>query len=363
MKFKSLCRLLTIGTVWAALAGAAPPTPYLRLVGDARLPADALRAAIDPLFAPGVGETRALLVLHDGKILAERYGAGFGPESRQLSWSLAKTVTGLLVGIMVGDGRLTLDDPAPVAAWRQAGDPRGGITLRHLLQMRSGLQHVEDEGPRERTDTLRLLVGPGAADQYGYAVAKPLAYPPGSRFNYSSADSAILCGLMTDLLTASRDPQVRRDAMAQFVQARLAGPLGLTSLFGEYDARGTLLGGGMVHMSARDFAKVGELLRQGGRIGERRILPARWVKTMTAPSPANPAYGAQLWLNRPGPVSDLLPGEAPADLFGAVGYRGQFVIVAPSQKLTIVRLGVTGADEMEALRHALARLVQAVPAG
>lgn len=370
MKIKRLSSRSTLGVfvgaaAMLALAGygwsrdAGPPAGYA-LLTDEGAP---LKAAIDPLFDPGaqphLGETRALIVLRDGKIIAERYAPGFGPDSRMLTWSVAKTVTALLVGIMVGDGRLALDDPAPVAAWRQPGDPRAAITLRELMQMRSGLSHVELGEPREKADSLRMLVGDGAPDQAGFAEGKPLVQPPGAHFTYSSATSMILSSIVTNGLTPSRDPQARRDAMAQFIKARLAGPVGLSSLVAEYDESGTMLGGAMVHMTARDYARIGELLRNHGRVGELQVVPERWIDFMTSPSPANPAYGGQLWLNRAGPQTELFPGEAPTSIFGAVGYRGQFVIVSPDKRLVIVRLGVTNEEDMRALRHALARLVQA----
>jgi len=373
MKIKSLSLALAGGAALLVLGGhalsrdeASGAADYALLRHDAAIGPEALRAAIDPLFdnaaTPAIGETRALLVLHDGKLIAERYAPGFGPQTRMLSWSLAKTVTGLLVGIMVGDGRLALDDPAPVAAWRQPGDPRAAITLRHLMQMRAGLAHVELGQPREKADALRMLVGSGAADQAGYAQAKPLVHTPGARFNYSSATSTILSAIVTDLLTPSRDPAVRREAMAQFMKARLIDPVGLTSLFAEYDAAGTMLGGTMLHMTARDYAKIGELLRNRGRAGGVQLVPERWIAFMTSSSPANPAYGGQLWLNRVGRPNDLFPGEAPASLFGAVGYGGQYILVSPEQRLTIVRLGLTSEADVPALRHALARLVRAIPA-
>jgi CubicO group peptidase (beta-lactamase class C family) len=165
---------------------------------------------------------------------------------------------------------------------------------------------------------------------------------------------------VTDLLTPVKDPEARHDAMASFIEARLKGPLGLESLFTEYDESGTMLGGAMLHMTARDYGKIGELLRNHGRVRDRQIVPERWIDFMTSPSPANNAYGGQLWLNREGRANELFPGEARSDIFAAVGYRGQFVIVAPSQRLTIVRLGNTNEPNMAALRHSLAVLVRSL---
>ncbi len=372
MKIKRLSLALAgAALAAAALAGhalsqdAAPAAGFTALPGDSAISPERLKAATDPFFdpeaEPAIGETRALLVMRGGKLIAERYALGFGPDSRFLSWSVAKTVTGLLVGIMAGDGRLALDDPAPIAAWRQPGDPRGAITLRQLMQMRAGLDHVELGQPREQADGLRMLVGPGAQDQAGYALAKPLVHAPGSRFTYSSGNSTILSAMVADLLTPSRHPQVRRDAMARFIAARLTGPAGMKSLVADYDAAGTMLGGMMMHMTARDYAKIGELLRNRGLVGDRRVVAERWIDFMTRPSPANPAYGGQIWLNRGGGPTELFPGEARPGIYGAVGYRGQYVLVAPEQRLTIVRLGLTDEEDMPALRSAMAALIRAMP--
>jgi CubicO group peptidase (beta-lactamase class C family) len=372
MKIKSLqlvlagiaVMLLICGYRWSRDDQDAVPS-YAVPTQRSALSHTSLQEAVGRFFndnlTPSIGETRALLILRDGKIVAERYATGFGPKSRMLSWSVAKSVTGLLVGIMVGDGRLALDEPAPVAAWQQPGDPRSRITLRHIMQMRSGLAHIEQGEEREKADTLRMLVGSGAPDQAGYAAAKPLRHQPGSFFNYSTASSTLLAGIVTDRLTGSRHPEARRQAMARFMAARLSAPLGLSSLVAEYDASGTMLGGAMMHMTARDYAKIGELLRNRGRADGRQIVPETWVDFMINPSPANPAYGGQVWLNRAGQQSDLFPGLASSRIYGAVGYRGQFVIVSPEQRLTVVRLGVTNERDLTALRHELARLIQALP--
>lgn len=374
MKIKKLCRwgfVLATGFMLASASASQEraASRYAVLKPVPGVSADAVREAIDPLFdsEAGLGETRALLVLRRGEVIAERYAPGYGPESRFLSWSVAKTVTGLLAGIMVSDGRLALDDPAPVAAWHQPGDPRAAITLRELMQMRSGLQNQEVWQPAARTDALDMLVGEGARDQAAFAAAKPLVHSPGQQFAYSSASSMILAGIMTDQLTNSRDPQARRDAMARFIAARLSGPLGLTSLAPEYDESGTLLGAAMMHMSARDYARIGEFIRRrgqvGGQVSGRQLVPEAWFRVMTAPSPANPAYGAQIWLNRPSAQSVLFPGEALPTLMGAVGHRGQYVLISPEQGLVVVRLGVTRDEEIGALRGAMARLVRRFPVG
>lgn len=371
MKIKMLCRWLGVLGVSAMLASASasqnvPASRYVTLTDSAGVSSLALREAIDPLFdadaEPAIGETRAVLVMRGGEVIAERYAPGYGPHSRLLSWSLAKTVTGLLTGILVSDGRLALDDPAPVAAWHQTGDPRGAITLRELLQMRSGLQNREAWATSQRSDMVDMLVGEGARDQAAFAAAKPLVHRPGETFAYSTPTSMILSGIITDQIAGgSRDPRVRHEAMARFLKARFTGPLGLTGFTPEYDESGTINGAAMMHMTARDYAKVGELIRLRGRANGQVILSDRWFDFMLAPSPANDAYAGHIWLNRAGSEDALFPGRALPGLIGAVGMRGQFVLVSPQQGLTIVRLGNSRDEDMPALRDALARLVRRFP--
>jgi CubicO group peptidase (beta-lactamase class C family) len=353
----------TIGII--AHPGASTPVERYTLMPDSAVSGEALRGAIDPIFADSdMGETRALLVLHNGRMVAERYAPGYGPDTKLLSWSVGKTVTAVLVGLMVSDGRLALDSPAPVPAWAQTGDPRGAITLRELLSMSSGLAHVEASDPIARTDTARMLFTDGAQDMAAFAEGKPLADPPGSTFTYSTATTTILSDIMTRMLTDSSDPEIRRAAMMRFVDGRLKEPVGLPSLTPEFDARGTMIGGSIMHMTPRDYATLGEFLRNRGRSKNgQQILSARWIDFMRTPSPRNPAYGGHVWLNREGKGDALFPGKAPASLFGCVGHNGQYILVSPGQGLTVVRLGISTDEQRVPLRDALARLVRLFPQG
>ncbi|MGE4322419.1 MAG: serine hydrolase domain-containing protein [Sphingobium sp.] len=324
----------------------------------------ALRAAIDALFDDAmVGQTRALLVLRDGRPAIERYGPGFGPDSRLMSWSIARSVTAVLAGMMVADGRLALDTPAPVPAWSQPGDPRGRITVRQLLQMTSGIDHAETAVPRAARDSMRMLFTDGASDMAAFAESKPLASPPGSVFAYSPSATMILSDMMTRQLTDSDDPAARRRAMQGFIDGRLKIPARLSSLTPEYDAAGTVIGGDFLHMTARDHARFGEILRLRGRTeAGHRIVPAQWIDFMRAPSPRNPAYGAHLWLNHASGSNALIPAPAPEQLFGGVGRNGQYLLISPGQRLTIVRLGMSPEPEQrDALKAGLARLIALFP--
>jgi len=362
--------LLAVPALLGCSGGAADVDPPLSkaalaaVSATADVPRQRLAREIDRLFGDeAAGETRALLVLHSGKVIAERYGEGYSRRTRFLGWSISKTVTAALVGLTVSDGRLRLDDPVPVPTWQRPGDARGEITLRELLQMRSGLRHTEQGDPIYNSDEVRLLFGDGRDDMAAHAEAEPLEAEPGTRFEYSSATSVILADLVARALTASSDPTIRRAAVAEYLRTRLLDPLGMKSTVPEFDAAGTLIGSSMIHATARDWGKFGEFLRTGGAVRGAQIVPRGWIEFMTAPSPANPAYGAQLWLNRhpKDGTSPLFPGKAPTSLVGCIGHFGQYILVSPSQGLTLVRLGRTENEDRTALRDHLSRIVALFP--
>ena len=161
-------------------------------------------------------------------------------------------------------------------------------------------------------------------------------------------------------LTEARDPQLRRQAVSEYLRTRLIEPIGMRSMVPEFDTAGTLIGGSMIHATARDWARFGEFLRNGGSVKGAQILPVEWIRFMTTPSPQNPGYGAQIWLNHPQPNGhdELFPGRAPASLFACIGHMGQYLLVSPSQHLTVLRLGKTTNDQRAALRGRLADIVQ-----
>ena len=344
-----------IAPVLLILSGctAAPPaeTPLsdaalAAVTDDAGAPKDQLARQIDDLFTmEGLGETRAVVVMANGKLAAERYGPGYDKDTRFISWSMAKTVTGVLIGMLIADGKLSLDAPAPVPLWQRPGDPRAEITLRHLLQMRSGLRHTEAGDPPYESSEVRMLFLDGRDDMARWASEQPLEAEPGDKFEYSSNTSVILADIAARALTDSDAPDARRQAVADYLQVRLFGPLGMTSMVPEFDASGTMIGGSLMHASARDWAKFGEFLRLKGRApsGEQ-LVPQRWIEAMVTPSPASPHYGFQTWLNRPIPGAEpgqhpLFPTRAPTSLFSLIGHMGQYVLVSPEQRVTLVRLG------------------------
>jgi CubicO group peptidase (beta-lactamase class C family) len=355
--------------------GAAPPaeTPLspeaLAAVTDnAGAPKDQLARALDDLFTqPGLGETRAVVVMADGKIAAERYAEGYDKDTRHISWSMAKTVTAVLIGMLVADGKLALDEPAPVPLWQRPGDPRAEITLRHLLQMRSGLRHTEAGDPPYESSEVRMLFLDGRDNMAKWAGEQPLEAEPGKQFEYSSNTSVILADIAARALTTIDKPEARRRAVADYLQLRLFAPLGMTSMVPEFDASGTLIGGSLMHATARDWAKLGEMLRLKGRApGGEQLVPSRWVEAMVTPSPASPHYGFQTWLNRPipgTPASEhpLFPDRAPESLFSLIGHMGQYVLVSPRQRVTLVRLGHSDSVERPPMLQQAADILELYP--
>ena len=343
-----------------------PPLTEAALAAVVKQPGvrrERLARAVDALFSQtGTAETRAVLVVHEGRIVAERYGPGYHENTRFVSWSMAKTVTGVMIGLLVADGRLRLDESVPIPAWQRPGDPRGEITLRQLLQMRSGLRHTEAGDPVYRSDEVRMLFLDGRDDMAAYAEAQPLEAEPGRKWEYSSATTVILADLVARSLTTSTDPAMRRRAVSEYLKTRLFEPLGMRSMVPEFDTAGTLIGGSLIHGYARDWAKFGEFLRAGGSVKGAQLVPRGWIEFMVKGNPRNPGYGAQIWLNHPQADDGSLqfPG-APSSTFSMNGHLGQYVVVSPSQSLTVVRLGRTDDGAHQPVRDAIARIIQLFP--
>ncbi|MFZ5664479.1 MAG: serine hydrolase domain-containing protein [Pseudomonadota bacterium] len=371
MKHRILLALAATGLLGATafglygIEGRAADSGETMIADVPGVPTAALNAEIDKLFNEDeFAETRALVIMRGGEIVAERYAPGYDRGTRFISWSMAKSVTAVLVGLMVADGRLALDAPAPVPDWQRPGDPRGAITLRHLLHMSSGLQHTEAGNPPYQSDEVRMLFLDGRDNMVRYAEGQPLEAEPGSKFEYSTNTTVILSDIITRQLTDSKDPDVRRRAMLEYMRGRLIEPLGMASMVPEFDASGTLIGGSIVQANARDWAKFGEFLRNKGSIAGNQFLTRGWVDFMLTSSPNDPAYGGHIWLNKPRPAGlkkVLYPDLLPGDVFAAQGHLGQFVIVSPSQKLTLVRLGKTQDDVLDPVKEQLGRILALFP--
>lgn len=320
----------------ALLAEIAPPS----VVPPPRGPLQqAIDAAFDEVDGQATRQTRAVVVVHHGRVIAERYGAGIEVDTPLLGYSATKSVVSALIGILVRDGRLDVATPAPVAAWSDEGDPRHAITTDHLLRMTSGLDLDESGSPLSPVAQMLYV----EHDMAAYAARAPLAAPPGTTWDYSSGSTLLLSGIVRDAVGGDAA------AVLRFVREELFEPLGMRSAVLELDATGTPLGSTYLFASARDWARFGLLYLQDGVVGGRRILPEGWVKYSVMPT-LDTGYGAGWWTNRVdgyipwSPVRWSIPG-APADTFCARGMLGQFVAVIPSRQLVIVRLAATHQDD------------------
>jgi CubicO group peptidase (beta-lactamase class C family) len=332
----------------------AEPDPRL----DRRLLAERSEALFRPTGRAGLPDTRALLVVQGGRIVLERYATGFTSETRFVSWSMAKSVTQALVGILVREGRLALDAPAPVPEWRSDGDPRGAITLDQLLHMTSGIANGDGAPVGASSLGLELLFGRGSLDSAAFAGSFPLAVSPGTHWDYSTSTSVLLAAIV------GRASGGGRESTARFIRRELFDPLGMRSAVPEFDLAGTFLGGSSVWATARDWARFGLLYLRDGRFEDRRILPEGWVDyTRTAARGADHAgYGAHFWLNRD-PVdhgAPQLPG-APESAFSASGANGQFVTIVPTLDLVAVRLGEAQGMTEDEVGKGLGALIQLFP--
>ena len=331
---------------------------------EAGAPKDQLARQIDDLFTKdGLGDTRALVVMYGGKIVAERYGQDYDKDTRFVGWSMAKTVTAVMIGMLVSDGRLRLDESVPEPRWNRPQEPRGEITLRQLLQMRSGLRHTEAGDPPYDSSEVRMLFMDGRDDMADWATAESLEAEPGAKFEYSSNTTVILADIAARVLTNSKDPETRRAIVDDYLQTRLFAPLAMESMVPEYDASGTLIGGSLMHANARDWARFGEFLRNKGSYRGSQLIPRKWIEFMTSPSPRAEFYGAQTWLNRDSGFDrdDKLQDRGPDTMFAAIGHMGQYILVSPDQRLTVVRLGHSNPEERKAMLQHLLDIVELYP--
>ena len=338
-----------------------PTEAWPETAPGAGVDAGRLAAAFESAFAAkgcgGVSDTRALVAVHHGAIVAERYAPGFGPQSRFQSWSMAKSITQALIGILVREGRLDVNAPVPVEAWRAPGDSRGALTFDDLLHMSSGLANG-DGGLGPDAFVARLLFGEGSRDVFAYAAGVPLIHPPGTFWDYSPATSMILAGVVGQTVGSGRE------GMLAFMRGKLFDPLGMRSAVPEFDAAGTFMGGAFVWANARDWARFGLLFLRDGVWDGARVLPAGWVDYVRTPAPApnNGVYGAQLWLNLEpkGQQFKPLPG-GPASAISVNGNGGQMVVIVPTHDLVVVRLGEMQASTWSSVTGEVAAMVAAIP--
>jgi len=298
-----------------------------------------LQKALDAAFAEPTEaspkKTRAIVVVYDGRLVAERYAAGFHKDMPILGWSMSKSVTNALVGIQVKNRLLNIQAPAPVPEWQKPDDPRREITLDQLLRMSDGLEFEESYLPPD--DTTRMLYqSHGFAE---YAAGQPLVAKPDTQWNYSSGSANLVARIVRQ--TAEQSYPHYYD----FIRNELFYKIGMHSAVMEPDSSGTFVGSSYTFATPRDWARFGLLYLQDGIWQGERILPPGWVKYSTTPTPQAPRgeYGALFWLNAGSPANpeDRRWPSAPRDAFAALGFQEQKVIVIPSKKLVLVRFGAT----------------------
>lgn len=300
-----------------------------------------LSQTLDEAFSePGLEKrrrTRSILVVYDGNIIAERYADGFNQHSKQLGWSMTKSITNALIGILVKQGKLEVDKRAPLEAWQN--DERKDITLGNLLHMSSGLEWEENySGPSTATNMLYKEKDMGA-----YASSFPVDVNPETRFQYSSGTTNILSMIIRN--------QVGDNQYHSFPAKELFHKLGMYSMVMEPYPGGTFVGSSYSFATARDWARFGLLYLYHGVWNGEQILPAGWVDYTTTPAVAAPRgeYGAQFWLNageKANPSNRYYP-DVPTDLYWADGYEGQNVFIIPSKKLVIVKLSCSQGEYLD----------------
>ena len=328
----------------------------------------AVASLVDALFSlpESEGRSLALLIQQSGEIVAERYGqqpandfqpaSELGPDSTLISWSMAKSVTHAAVGILVADGRIDLETPAPVAAW--ADTPKAEITLLHLLEMRSGLHFIEDYVDGETSNCIEMLYGDGGPSHAEYAARQPLIHQPGTVWNYSSGTTNIVARIIGDIVHGAPggDPAEREALMRTFLADRLFGPTGMSSAEPKFDDAGDFVGSSYVYATARDFARFGELYRHDGvadlGTGER-ILPVGWTAhaahQIATDEETGLGYGRHWW------SWPEFPGS-----YSCHGYEGQYIVVVPDAEVVLVHLGKIDISLAPALRGRLGEMISAL---
>lgn len=343
------------------------PWPDCDLVPDALLPtavdANKLKEAMDWAFSePDPNKhrrTRAVVIVYDGRIIAERYAPGITQDTALLGWSMTKSVTNALVGILVKEGKLSLKAPAPVPEWQPPGDPRSGITLDQLMRMSSGLKFQEEYTVNPRADVPRMLFA--EFDTAAYAANKPLAVPPDSRWEYSSGTTNIISRIVRQTVGGTDSNYFA------FPHRVLFDKIGIFSAVIEPDPSGTFVGSSFMYATARDWARFGLFCLQDGVWNSERILPEGWMAYSTTPTPKAPQgeYGAQFWLNagKAGNPKDRWMPKVPTDMYTLSGFEEQYVTMVPSKKLVIIRLGLSLPDNAWDQEQFIANIIAVVSSG
>ena len=331
------------------MGDAAAGTPWPAGLDKARV-----QAAVDTAFADPGGLTAAVVVVHKGQIVGERYMAGITRDTQLESWSMGKSLTATLVGVAIQGGAFGLDDPAPVPDWRRPGDPRGAIRVRDVMRMSSGLRFT---GQDTKIDPVteyhdHFFIYAGAVDAFRYAISSPAEFPPDTEGRYRNSHPMTLGYLV------QRWVRSKGEEYLTFPQRALFDRIGIRRQVLETDPYGNFLLSGYDYGTARNWARLGLLYLQDGVWQGRRLLPEGFARFVATPAPAwaKPEYGGQFWVNGTG------QWRLPPDAYYANGAGGQYTFVVPSHDLVVVRMGhQRGAPAgNRQLNEALAALIAAI---
>lgn len=309
------------GASWPMGEAVGPPRADLQVLLDDMLARD---------NSDGL-DTRALLVVHDGQVVAESYAPGIDKDTPLLGWSMGKSVTAILLGRLESMALALGGETDLFPAW--SGDERSAISLTDLLQMSSGLDFAEDYIPG--SDATKMLFTARSASDV--AMASELVHAPGAHFSYSSGTTNLLSRLVFERLGGSVQEQV------DFFHTEIAVPLGLVNTVIEPDPSGVYVGSSYVYAPARDWARFGQLMLNGGMFNGQRVLDPEWVERAAMPNKSDNdrRYGYQFWLNAGG--EPRWP-SVPVDAYSMQGNRKQMVMMVPSRDAVIVRLGWSPGD-------------------
>ena len=287
----------------------------------------AIKARLEPIAKAFVddrayhGHPFAFVVLHKGGVVAERYDEGITPETKLLSWSMAKSFTNALAGVMVRDGLVDIYAPTDIPEWQN--DDRKNITINDLMQMQSGLEWNEDYGARSDVN----LMLHREQDMGLYAINKPLEHEPGSFWYYSSGSTNIVMRYLRGKFPSDQ-------VFLAYVRTKLFVPLGIRNAVFEPDMSGTPVGSSYLYVTATDFARFGQLYLDDGCIDSLRVLPEGWVDyTATPASNSEDGYGSFFWLNKGKEHPDV-----PEDMYYCKGHDGQRIFIIPSKDLVVAIL-------------------------
>ena len=314
----------------------------------------ALDVVLDAAMAREDQNTRALMVVHDGQIVGERYAQGFRKTTPQLSWSQGKSLTATLAAVLMQQGHFTWTDQAPIAEWHGVDDPRRDITIANLLNMSSGLD-LQNYGLANDSALIaeneHMAVYFDALNVFEHVVSQPLGIPVNSENRYRNSDPLSIGRIIRQTV------EDRGDVYHQFAQTNLFDKIGVRNAVLETDPYGNYIMSGYEYLSIVDWTRIGMLYLQDGVWEGERILPEGWVDFVRTPAPADPMlnYGGMFWVNRGGALPDV-----PADAYWPEGLMGQLTFIIPSENLVVARLGPSPQGAHPYMNEVLSGVIEAL---